>query len=73
MDARIDVGMKAEIHAVLRAERDKCAVVLVVSSDLEEVMTISDRIAVMVSGRLVAIWHSTHCQRCNHCSVDWVE
>ena len=51
----VDVGAKAEIYALLRAERDKGAAVLVVSSDLEEVMTISDRIAVMVSGRLVAI------------------
>ena len=51
----VDVGAKAEIYALLRAERDKGAAILVVSSDLEEVMTISDRIAVMVSGRLVAI------------------
>ena len=28
---------------------------LVVSSDLEEVMTIADRVAVMVSGRLVGV------------------
>lgn len=51
----VDVGAKAEIYGLLRAERDKGAAILVVSSDLEEVMTISDRIAVMVSGRLVAI------------------
>jgi ABC-type sugar transport system ATPase subunit len=51
----VDVGAKAEIYAILRAERDKGAAVLVVSSDLEEVMTIADRIAVMVSGRMVAI------------------
>ena len=51
----VDVGAKAEIYATLRAERDRGAAVLVVSSDLEEVMTIADRIGVMVSGRLVAI------------------
>ena len=51
----VDVGAKAEIYTLLRAEREKGAAILVVSSDLEEVMTISDRIAVMVSGRLVAI------------------
>jgi ABC-type sugar transport system ATPase subunit len=55
----VDVGAKAEIYAILRAERDKGAAVLVVSSDLEEVMTIADRIAVMVSGRLVA-QHDAH-------------
>ncbi|MEP6826670.1 MAG: sugar ABC transporter ATP-binding protein [Aestuariivirga sp.] len=51
----VDVGAKAEIYAILRAERDRGAAILVVSSDLEEVMTISDRIAVMACGRLVAI------------------
>ena len=55
----VDVGAKAEIYAILRAERDKGAAVLVVSSDLEEVMTLADRIAVMVSGRLVAV-HDAH-------------
>ena len=51
----VDVGAKAEIYAILRRERERGAAVLVVSSDLEEVMAIADRIAVMVSGRLVAI------------------
>lgn len=51
----VDVGAKAEIYAILRRERERGAAVLVVSSDLEEVMTIADRIAVMVSGRLVSI------------------
>ena len=51
----VDVGAKAEIYAILRAERDRGTAVLVVSSDLEEVMTIADRIAVMVSGRMVSI------------------
>lgn len=51
----VDVGAKAEIYAILRAERDRGAAVLVVSSDLEEVMTLADRIGVMVAGRLVAI------------------
>ena len=49
----VDIGAKAEIYALLRAARDNGMAVLVVSSDLEEVMTIADRIAVMVAGRLV--------------------
>ena len=49
----VDVGAKAEIYAILRAERDRGAAVLVISSDLEEVMTVADRIGVMVAGRLV--------------------
>jgi ABC-type sugar transport system ATPase subunit len=51
----VDVGAKAEIYAILRRERDRGAAVLVVSSDLEEVMTVADRIGVMVAGRLTAI------------------
>jgi ABC-type sugar transport system ATPase subunit len=51
----VDVGAKAEIYELLRAERDRGAAILVVSSDLEEVMTIADRIAVMATGRLVAM------------------
>ena len=51
----VDVGAKAEIYAILRRERDRGAAVLVVSSDLEEVMTLADRIGVMAAGRLVAI------------------
>jgi ABC-type sugar transport system ATPase subunit len=51
----VDVGAKAEIYAILRASRDSGAAVLVVSSDIEEVMTIADRIAVMVAGRMSGI------------------
>lgn len=51
----VDVGAKAEIYGILRAERDKGAAILVVSSDLEEVMTLADRIGIMVAGRLRTI------------------
>ena len=44
-----------DCQAKLGAASDKGAAILVVSSDLEEVMTVADRIGVMVSGRLVAI------------------
>lgn len=51
----VDVGAKAEIYAILRRERELGAAILIVSSDLEEVMTVADRIGVMVAGRLVAV------------------
>lgn len=51
----VDVGAKAEIYAILRREREQGAAILIVSSDLEEVMTVADRIGVMVSGRLAAV------------------
>ena len=49
----IDVGAKAEIYATLRAARDEGMAILLVSSDLEEVMAIADRVVVMAAGRLV--------------------
>ena len=51
----VDVGAKAEIYTILRQERDRGAAVLVVSSDLEEVATIADRVCVMSKGRVTAI------------------
>ena len=51
----VDVGAKAEIYGILRRERDRGAAVLVISSDLEEVLTLADRVGVMVAGRLTAM------------------
>lgn len=49
----VDVGAKAEIHDLIRNLAQDGAAVLVVSSDLPEVLAISDRIAVMARGRIV--------------------
>ncbi len=51
----VDVGAKAEIYTMLRSLRDAGRAVLVISSDLEEVMAISDRIAIMANGRLIGV------------------
>ena len=52
----VDVGAKAEVYAILRSLRAAGAAILVVSSDMEEVMTISDRIMVMRGGRVQGIY-----------------
>ena len=49
----IDVGSIEYIHHQLVARRDEGAAVLVVSSELDEVMALADRVAVMFRGRLV--------------------
>ena len=49
----IDVGTKAEIHRLLRDLAEQGKAVMVISSDLLEVLRISDRIAVMSRGMLV--------------------
>jgi ABC-type sugar transport system ATPase subunit len=51
----IDVGAKAEIHALLRKLADDGAAVVMISSELPEVLGMSDRVAVMREGRLVAV------------------
>jgi ABC-type sugar transport system ATPase subunit len=48
----IDVGTKANIYNLLRQLAAKGTAVLVVSSDLEEVMSVADRIVVMSKGRI---------------------
>ena len=49
----IDVGSIEYIHARIVEQRDKGAAVLIVSSELDEVMALSDRILVMYRGKIV--------------------
>jgi ABC-type sugar transport system ATPase subunit/ribose/xylose/arabinose/galactoside ABC-type transport system permease subunit len=50
----VDVGAKAEIHALLRRLAVQGRAVVLISSDLPEVLAHSDRIGVFRGGRLVA-------------------
>ncbi len=50
----LDVGAIEYIHSQIIAEREKGKGVLLVSLELEEVMTLSDRILVMYEGEIVA-------------------
>jgi ribose transport system ATP-binding protein len=51
----VDVGSRQEIYAKLRGVSDEGAAVLLISSDMEEVLGVSDRIAVMHEGRISGI------------------
>ena len=51
----LDVGAIEFIHNKLVEERDKGRAVLLVSFELDEIMDVSDRIAVMFDGKIVAI------------------
>ena len=51
----VDVGSIEFIHRRIVAERDDGAAVLVVSSELDEVVGLADRIAVMYRGRILAV------------------
>jgi ribose transport system ATP-binding protein len=50
----IDVGAKFEIYRMLADLAEKKKAIILVSSDLKELMGVCDRIAVMSAGRLVA-------------------
>ena len=50
----VDVGSIEFIHNQLVAARDNGAAVLLVSAELDEVLSLSDRIAVMFGGKIVA-------------------
>jgi rhamnose transport system ATP-binding protein len=51
----VDVGAKAEIHNLIRQLAANGLAVLMISSELPEILSMSDRIAVMRAGRLTAI------------------
>ena len=51
----IDVGAKREIYDMMRALADSGVAILMISSDMEEVIGVSDRIAVMHEGRISGI------------------
>ena len=51
----IDVGSIEFIHNQIIAKRDEGVAVLVVSSELDEIMALSDRIAVMYKGEIIGI------------------
>jgi ribose transport system ATP-binding protein len=48
----VDVGAKGEIYALMRGLADHGVAVLMISSDMEEVIGVSDRVAVMHEGRV---------------------
>jgi rhamnose transport system ATP-binding protein len=51
----VDVGAKAEIHGIIRRLAAEGLAVILISSDLPEVLGMSDRIGIMRSGTLVRV------------------
>jgi simple sugar transport system ATP-binding protein len=50
----LDVGSIEYIHGQIVAQRDRGAAILIVSTEMDEVMALSDRLLVMYRGRIVA-------------------
>ncbi|HEY0868122.1 MAG TPA: sugar ABC transporter ATP-binding protein [Fimbriimonas sp.] len=57
----VDVGAKAEIYELMRNLTDQGVAVLMVSSDMEEVLGVSDRVGVMHEGTLTGILTRDEC------------
>jgi ABC-type sugar transport system ATPase subunit len=55
----IDVGAKAEVHALMSSLTRSGIGIIMISSDLPEIMAMSDRIVVMHEGRVAAILSRT--------------
>lgn len=52
----VDVGAKDEIHRIIAELADAGSAILVVSSDLPEVLHVADRVLVVRAGRIVAVF-----------------
>ncbi len=51
----IDVGAKGEIYALMRGLAEQGVAILMISSDMEEVIGVSDRVAVMHAGSISGV------------------
>jgi len=54
----VDVAAKAEIHGIIRELADSGCAVLMISSELNEILAHTDRIGVLREGRLVLVVHA---------------
>jgi ribose transport system ATP-binding protein len=57
----IDVGARAEIYDVMRGLAAAGTAIVMVSSDIEEILEVSDRVAVMHDGRVTGILDRGEC------------
>ena len=61
----IDVGAKGEIYRLMRELADRGTVILMISSDMEEVLHVSDRVAVMHEGAIAGVLARADCTEHN--------
>jgi ribose transport system ATP-binding protein len=59
----IDVGAKAEIYQLMRRLADEGVAIVMISSDMEEILGNSDRVAVMHEGRISGVLDRPECSQ----------
>ena len=57
----IDVGAKAEIYQLMRSLAQQGVAIMMISSDMEEILGESDRVAVMHEGAITGILERAQC------------
>ena len=57
----VDVGAKAEIYRLMRELAARGNVILMISSDMEEILHMSDRVAVMHEGEIAGVLDRQDC------------
>ncbi len=62
----IDVGAKAEVYNLMQNLADAGVAILMISSDMEEVIGVSDRVAVMARGTITGILEQRRADRGEH-------
>ena len=55
----VDVGAKSEIHKIIRQLAASGLAVIMISSDLPEILGMSDRVAVMRNGGIIATFEKS--------------
>ena len=57
----IDVGAKAEIYEIMRRLAEAGVAIVMISSDMEEVLNVSDRVLVMHEGAVTGVLQRDEC------------
>ncbi len=63
----IDVGAKAEIYHLMRQLAESGVAIMMISSDMEEILGVSDRVAVMHEGDITGILDASSAARRPSC------
>jgi ABC-type sugar transport system ATPase subunit len=57
----VDVGAKAEIYELMRNLADQGISIMLISSELPEILTMADRVVVMYEGQVTAMLEHEQC------------
>ena len=62
----IDIGAKGEIYRLMRGLAKEGVAIIMISSDMEEILNVSDRVMVMHEGAITGILERKGCSEITH-------